>query len=102
MPGHSTSALGSAATPASPDVALDEVLKRSRADVLNTLVEPQPARPSARHMNAITAVELVAARPVPVTTIPRPTYEAMPPTVIAIEDRQSQGTASVGFAHEPR
>src|SRR5262249_50102021 len=102
MPGHSTSAFGSAATAASPDVALDEVLKRSKADVLNTLVQPQPARPSARDKNAITAVELVAARPVPVTTIPRPTYEAMPPTVIASEDRQSQGTGSVGVAPEPR
>src|SRR5262245_2510521 len=101
MPGHSTSALGSAATPASPDVALDEVLKRSRADVLNTLVEPQPARPSARHMIAVAAVETVAARLVPVTTIPRSTCEQCPPTVIASEDRQSQGTGSVGVVLQP-
>jgi hypothetical protein len=59
---------------------LDEVLNRSRADVLNTLVEPQPARPSAKHINAVAPVGTVAARLVPFTTIPRSTCEAVPPS----------------------
>src|SRR5574338_391411 len=93
MSGHSTSAFGSGATPASPDVAFDEVLNRSRADVLNTLVELQPARPSARHMNVVIAVETVTARPVPFTTILVLHANPCTLTVIASEDRQSQGTA---------
>jgi hypothetical protein len=76
MPGHSTSAFGSAATPASPDVAFDEVLNKSNADVLNTLVELQPARPSAKHMNAVAGT--VAARLIAFTTIPRSTCGAVP------------------------
>src|SRR5262245_17875515 len=78
MPGHSTLAFGSATAPASPDVALDDVLNRSRADVLNTLLELQPARPSARHMNAVAPVEIVAVRLIPFTKIPRSPCGAVP------------------------
>jgi hypothetical protein len=78
MPGHSTSAFASAAAPASPDVAFDEVLNKSNADVLNTLVELQPARPSAKHINAVAATGTVTARLIAFTTIPRFTCGAMP------------------------
>src|SRR6478609_5449642 len=48
--GHSTSVADSSPVAASPVVAFDDVLKRSRADVLNMLVEPHPARSSV-HAN---------------------------------------------------
>jgi hypothetical protein len=48
--------------------------------VLNTLVELQPARPSAKQINAVAPVGTVAARLIPFTTIPRSTYEAAPPS----------------------
>jgi hypothetical protein len=60
-------------TPPSPVFAFDEVLKKSRADVLNTLVEVelQPASPSARQINAVGTADLD-----PLTAIPRSTCEA--------------------------
>jgi hypothetical protein len=51
-PGHSTSVVESGPPPASAVVAFDDVLKRSSADELNRLLEPQAASSSARPDNA--------------------------------------------------